>query len=271
MKSAPQRIDAGSLASNGNKKHLAAQKPIAPYGSDIKKAAASCFDRETGEPVPIEQLKTYREALADYHLHPELKFLNGEYLDRGATHRRHVEVIAINHIGKEANRWEEQYYLGLNIDAQINYGIAPQHVNRFIETLQDASKKFGQRELASAMGITRKTLCDLLRHKNLLISRALERNLLQAIGTLNAEYLDSQVRKAGLLRQAANKIDRIGLKEFAAVVGTDPSNLSKALKGRRMCSTELLDRLDQHFALKPPSRLAVVLESIKWLAVTGEL
>ena len=59
--------------------------------------------------------------------------------------------------------------------------IEPNDTARFMEALQEAARKFGQRELASAMGITRKTLCDLLRQKNLLISKALERHLLQAI------------------------------------------------------------------------------------------
>ena len=32
----------------------------------------------------------------------------------GRTQRRHIQVAAIEHIGKEANRWEEQLYLGEN-------------------------------------------------------------------------------------------------------------------------------------------------------------
>lgn len=251
-KSAAQILDAGLSTADGMQgKRPVAPKPIAPYDTDTKRAAANCFDRETGDPVPIEQLKTYREALADYHLHPETKFLNGEYLDRGQTRRRHVEVIAINHIGKEANRWEEQYYLGLNIDAQINYGVAPNDTARFMEALRDAAGKFGQRELASAMGITRKSLCDLWRRKSLLISKTLERKFLQANAALTAEHHDFELRKAGLLKEAAEEIDEIGLKELAARIGTDSSNLSKTLKGQRNANIELLDRLGRYFASRP--------------------
>jgi hypothetical protein len=67
---------------------------------------SSCFDRETGEPVPSEHLKTYQEALVQYHLHPEAKFHNGDYLDSGVASRRHIVATAVEHIGKEANRWE---------------------------------------------------------------------------------------------------------------------------------------------------------------------
>jgi hypothetical protein len=37
----------------------------------------------------------YREALAQFHLHPEDKFENGDYLDRGRTERRHVIATSI--------------------------------------------------------------------------------------------------------------------------------------------------------------------------------
>jgi hypothetical protein len=65
-------------------------------------------------------LKTYAEALAQYHLHCESKFRRGEYLDRGATARRSVHVAGVRYIGKEANRWEEQFHLGYP-EAQIEY------------------------------------------------------------------------------------------------------------------------------------------------------
>jgi hypothetical protein len=88
-------------------------RPVAPYDTDINRAAEKCFDRETGEPVSPDLLKTYQEALVQYPLHPETKFLNGAPYDRGPTRRRHIDVVGINCIGKEANRWEEQWHLWL--------------------------------------------------------------------------------------------------------------------------------------------------------------
>ncbi len=64
-------------------------KPVSAYDKDLEKAAASCFDRQTGEAVPQESLRTYEEALAQYHLHPEAKFHNGDYVDSGPMNRRH--------------------------------------------------------------------------------------------------------------------------------------------------------------------------------------
>jgi hypothetical protein len=74
----------------------------------LAKAVANCFDRETGRHVPKSMLKTYRQSISAYHLHPESKFHNGDYLDRGTTRRRHVYAANVRNIGKEANEWEAQ-------------------------------------------------------------------------------------------------------------------------------------------------------------------
>jgi hypothetical protein len=42
----------------------------------------------TGEPVPVDAIKTYAEALALFHLSAEDKFENGAPRDRGLTRRR---------------------------------------------------------------------------------------------------------------------------------------------------------------------------------------
>lgn len=78
--------------------------PIAPYDSNPARALAKVFDRGTGKPVRPEQLKTYADVLAQYHLSCEDKFLNGQYEDRGRTERRHVVASCFTWIGKEANR-----------------------------------------------------------------------------------------------------------------------------------------------------------------------
>jgi hypothetical protein len=137
-------------------------KPIAPYNTDINRAAQDCFDRETGKPISKKSLKTYREALAQYHLSPESKFLNGDYLDQGPTIRRHVEATAIHHIGKEANRWEEQFYLGYDEDEQIEYGVAPEDSKRFLSNLRAHIEATGQRNIARESGVSRRTLSRLM-------------------------------------------------------------------------------------------------------------
>jgi hypothetical protein len=89
-------------------------RPIAPYNRNPVEAAKTCFDRETAQPISTERLKTYAQALSSYHLRPESKFENADFYDRGPTRRRHVRALRVEYIGKESNRWEEQYYLGLD-------------------------------------------------------------------------------------------------------------------------------------------------------------
>lgn len=79
-------------------------KPIAPFDLDSTSAVSKAFDRDTGDTVCRDELKTYEEALAQFHLSTEDKFLNGNFVDVGETKRRHVVVSNVGLIGKEANK-----------------------------------------------------------------------------------------------------------------------------------------------------------------------
>ncbi len=138
-------------------------RAVAPYDKGLEVAAESCFDRETGEPVPPELLPTYRQALAQYHLHPEDKFLGGDLTDVGLTSRRHIEVAGIEHIGKEAERWEEQFYIGLDPQAQIVYGDAAEARHVRLNDLIRDGERFGRRRLAQVSGVSVGEVSMLLR------------------------------------------------------------------------------------------------------------
>ena len=97
-------------------------------------------------------------SVAQYHLSPESKFLHGEYLDRGPTCRRHVEATVFHHIGKEANRWEEQFYLGVDESQQIDYGLAPGDSKKLFFELRNEAKTAGQRNIAREAAISRRTI-----------------------------------------------------------------------------------------------------------------
>ncbi|AMG75461.1 hypothetical protein [Sphingopyxis granuli] len=108
----------------GRPKKVAPIKPIAPFEKNGVKAAATVFDRETGKSVDPAILRTYAEALAQYHISPEVKFLNGNFLDKGTTLRRHIAVPYIRYIGKEADDWERRAALGQTDTMKINYGVS---------------------------------------------------------------------------------------------------------------------------------------------------
>lgn len=134
-------------------------RAVAPFDDDPHRAASHCFDRETSAAVGQEWLETYAEILAQYHLHPEGKFDNGDYTDTGFTTRRHIVVTEeagdeIMHIGKEANRWEEQFYLGANPEAQIEYGTAPEDFERLRGSVLKGLQRFGVREVSRESGVS---------------------------------------------------------------------------------------------------------------------
>ena len=140
-------------------------KPVAPYDTDPAKAAENCFDRDTGIAIPAGALKTYGTALAQYHLRPEHKFRNGDYTDRGKTERRRVEPSAIRQIGKESNRWEEQFYLGGDDGPEIDYGSAPSEPKPMIVWLREQIAAIGQRRAAKKSGLARRTIERLMQGK----------------------------------------------------------------------------------------------------------
>jgi hypothetical protein len=140
-------------------------KPVAPFDRNPVTAAQACFDRDTGIVIPIDVLKTYKDALTQYHLRPEHKFLNSNYMDRGTTKRRRVKPIAVRNIGKEANRWEEKFYLGSEESAEINYGLAPQDSKAFLDKLRARIIVVGQREISRRTGISRRTISRFLEGK----------------------------------------------------------------------------------------------------------
>ena len=101
-------------------------------------------------------------------MHPEVKFLNGDFVDRGTTRRRHIYAMAVRNIGKEANEWEEQFYLGFDEDEQIDYGLAPVGSKRLLGALRaEVQAAGGQRRVARESGVARRTVERLMRGENI--------------------------------------------------------------------------------------------------------
>jgi DNA-binding XRE family transcriptional regulator len=222
-------------------------KPIAPFSKEPVQAAEKCFDRDTGVPVPSGALKTYIDALAQYHLRSEQKFLNGHYTDQGITHRRRVRPLAVSQIGKEANRWEEKHLRSTNSGSQINYGISLGSDEQLIQAIREATDICGQRNLAKRIGISRQTLSKIGQNELSQFPPELIRTICKVILELNKDRAEKGLRKASLLAQAKTEIARIGLSEFAMHLEIDPSNLIKILNNKRQASDRVLDRIYRYF------------------------
>lgn len=143
-------------AKRGRPKKQTQISPVAPYSKDRREAAKQAFDRETGKPVQIADLMTYREAISRYHLHPEAKFLGADYFDKGRTKRRHVKAVSPIYIGKESNKLEEQYFTGIDDDALLELGGGD---GVTIQKLLEAFRKdASNREISRLTGLGRTTI-----------------------------------------------------------------------------------------------------------------
>jgi transcriptional regulator with XRE-family HTH domain len=178
--------------------------------------------------------------LAQYHLHPESKFHNGDYLDSGVTHRRHIRATAVEHIGKEANRWEEQFYLGLDLEAQTEYGLAPDDRERILKVVRQAGKKYGQRKLARASCTSLSEVSAILHSKRKSTLATLAK-LHRALPYLDREANDQTKHVHELLDATKDECRRIGsIRQFARQAGVDGANLAHVLSGRRKPSQGML-------------------------------
>jgi DNA-binding phage protein len=151
--------------------------PVAPYDNDVNKSLKNCYDRKTGALIDPSELKTCQEALAQFYLHPESKFSNADYLDTGETGRRHIIAMAVEQIGKESNRLDEQWHTGPIEDAQIHYGFVPSDIEHLIEVLRKVASKFGTSELADTADISRGHLERILKKQSPLSRKLLARVL----------------------------------------------------------------------------------------------
>jgi hypothetical protein len=222
-------IDEPSVATHtrGRPRKPRGLKPIAPFDRAHEKAVALAFDRETGKPIPATGLKTYTEALAQYHLHPESKFLNADYLDRGTTVRRHIYMTGTHHIGKESHDWERQTVLGLNLDSDIAYGKAVDDLPTKLQSLID---QFGERTAAKALGIPAARLRKLATasesDSNTLVVQAIALRLPAALRLCEKLNRDRNAE----LKELRAAVKRDGLRQTARRLGTDPSNLRRRLR-----------------------------------------
>ena len=230
-------------------------RAVASYNDDPAKAAEHCFDRKTSERVPVQRLLSYRQALANYHRHPESKSVNAGYADAGPTRRRHVQATAVVYIGKEANRWEEQSYVGYDVEAEITYGMAPDDRRRLVQAVREAADLHGQRALAKTAQVSLQQVSAILTGVANPTDETLAR-LLQAVAALNAASNADAARRAELLAWVRVECERRGLREFTRFVGIDAANLAKALAVQRRLSRDMVAKLEMAFARIAEDRAA---------------
>ncbi|MDX3458949.1 hypothetical protein PV396_44730 [Streptomyces sp. ME02-8801-2C] len=120
----------------------------------------------------IRKVKSYRDVVSRYAIHPEIKFSDangnicGEFT-RGILHRHHVEIVTFEHHGKEANLLEERD-TGMILDGMESITNYSSGENDFSEFAAPILKTFTQKKLAQmvkdlGVSISVKRLGDVLR------------------------------------------------------------------------------------------------------------
>lgn len=213
----------------GRPPKLKLPKPVAPFETEMSKIAATAFDRESGKPVPVQDLQTYREAIAQYHLHPESKFRNGDHCDRGSTHRRHIRARGICHIGKEANELERQAMLGANGELDPDYGLTDDSVLQIREELGALADELGIARAAATLRLPPRQFASMLLSKSR-PDEATARKISARLPVAMAEYEILCAEREEELRHLRQLVQELGLRGAARQIGTDPSNLRRLLR-----------------------------------------
>lgn len=130
----------------------------------------------------------------------------------------------IRHIGKEANRLEEQMMLGMDEEANPDYGMSPNEQSAIIAEIRDIKKVLGTRNVADILGISRYLFRQFLEGKvKLKIPGA-------ALTNLRAKTIIRKAEKMAHLEEIRTSIEVMGLRRTARLLKRDASNLKRKLR-----------------------------------------
>ena len=155
-------------------------------------------------------------------------------MDHGLTERRHVyaRVDAIENIGKEANRWEEQFYVGVDEENFVAYA-RPGIAQSLRAELQQLARLLGERQLAARLGISRAALSRLLKGAGVRIGKQRLSALRFALSELRAEADNAAAHQQLARASILSLIALAGSKAASVKLQVDQSNLLKMANGKR--------------------------------------
>ena len=239
------REEIAPRARKGRPRKVSPAKPVAPFTKEGAVIAASAFDRLTGKPIACNELQSYRDALAQYHLHPESKFLGGDFVYRGTTHRRHIIASAIRYIGKEANEIDRQQVLGADRELHPEYGLSGDSLAQIRADLSELVALVGKAGAAKALRIAPGRLAAILSDRAQLEGAAADGLAMRLPAELCMARSADLAAEAELqrLRQTVRKL---GLRKVARLLNVDPSNLRRKLNSPRCLKRDFSTAILQH-------------------------
>jgi hypothetical protein len=154
-------------------------------------------------------------------------------------------VSGIRHIGKEADRLEEQFFLGLADDAQIDYGAEGSALAGIRRELGLLGESFGQRELASRLGCSRQVVANLLAGRPVRLGEARQRAFAPLVAQLMVERESQEAAHEEARSEIEALIQDVGLQAAAVRLRADASNLLKMGRGKRAVPAAISRRLSE--------------------------
>jgi len=127
---------------------------------------------------------------------------------------------------------EEQFFLGLSEDAQIEYGQDPNSAELFREELRRAASVHHMRRISVVSGITRNSL-SLIARGQITVTPIIVERLIRAITKLDQVASDQAEFERTVRKGLLMEIKERGLCKVAISHGVDPSNFQKIVSGKR--------------------------------------
>lgn len=218
-------------------------KPASRYSSDLTSDRPEVFDRQTGEAIGWEHLRSYRRTLSRHHLHSESKFRGGEDAEHGTLLRRHVEAWAASAIGKEADNLDEREAFGEGDDPMV-YSIAVPDRQKLVAEIGALQDDFGisDRQLTAAAMVSHHTLTALRAGRRIAM-----RSMFAVVCALEG-IRQEQLAEAGdqqRWREVARQLrDELGSgNKLADLLGVSRPHMHRVLCGKKLVSPALVGRL----------------------------
>ncbi len=218
-------------------------KPASRYSSNLVEDRPEVFDRETGEPIDWEDLRSYRRSLVRHHLRSETKFRGGEDAEHGALSRRHVQAWAVSAIGKEADNLDERALIG-DGDETNQWGFSAEERRNLVARLEATMAEFGisDRTLIERARVSHHTLAGLLTGQRVALRSIYA--LAQAIEQVRIKRVATAQDQQHWLELAKGLRDKLGSgNKLADLLHVSRPYLHRVLNGEKAFSTALISRV----------------------------
>ncbi len=215
-------------------------KPSAPYNRDPYKSLPRICDRVTGYPSGASGCAATPRRYADTIGILKPNSFMAKRSNSGHTQRRHVFVEAIEDIGKEADKWDDEEPLTADSEFTVSYGVSETDRSKMLSVIRSVSK----RRLARAARVSTRTIpLDEPVASEMPVKEF--RRLFDVASSLAADDRERKFSDQVLVQWISEQIERCGVTATAKRLDYDAANLSKVVSGKRALPSRLRKRVGE--------------------------